>query len=54
MIEMRQDMSGEQVCFCGVRIARQDERFDAFGFIGFEFCEHLIGITNDGGPAPSK
>ena len=51
MIEMRQDMSGEQVCFCGVWIARQDEGFDALCLIGVEFRQNLIGIADNGGTA---
>lgn len=51
MVEMRKDVSAEQVCFRGVRIAGQDKGLDSLSLIGAELCEHLIGIADDSGAA---
>ena len=45
MVEVRQDVPGEQVTLGGVRVAGQDERLHAEAGVAAELAENLAGAT---------
>jgi hypothetical protein len=52
VIQQGQDTPAEAPALVQVRVARQDERFNAHIHIALELGSHLDRITNDGRPAP--
>jgi AcrR family transcriptional regulator len=49
VVEVGQDVPGEQVAFGGVRVAGQDERLHAEAGVAAQLGEDLAGVADDGG-----
>src|SRR6266496_1907993 len=52
VVEVGQDVPGEQVALGGVRVTGQDERLHAEAGVAAQLSEHLAGIADDGGAGP--
>ena len=49
VVQPRENVTGEEVGFGGVRIAGEDEGLDTQRAIGVQLGQHLVGIADDRG-----
>ena len=52
VVEVGEHVPGEEISFLDVGIAREDERFDAHGFVPTQLGKDLVGVSDDGRAAP--